>query len=361
MHSREPLTSARAADVPSPHPLADILDRLLLIVEDTAPLAVAADAQTFLTDVERYRRQLGELTDAFELERVGRACVAAVEAFLRRSRTTLREREAEFVEVIELLRQGIAALAGASETFHSSIDASTRQLAQAAQLDDIRLLKQAVLQEVTHLQTAAFARQEEERAHYSRMTERVQALEARLSRAQDEASKDALTNVPNRGAFDRMLRHLVESAEASRPNFVLGMVDIDDFKKINDTHGHLIGDRIIMCVAQHFAQALRASDFVARYGGEEFALIMMDIPLDTAKERLQAIRKKLAPHYQYEQDGVSRHLSFTYSTGLAEYGSGDTPETLIARADEALYEAKRRGKDRIIARKRSYLQQLFGQ
>lgn len=361
MSHRQPSSASRAADHGHPHALADVVDRLLLIVADTAPLAVASDAQTFRTDVERYRRQLGETADEFELERIGRACVAAAEAFLKRSRAALTEREAEFVEVIALLRQALADLAGGSDAYHASVEASTQHLAEAVKLDDIRQLKQAVLQEVTHLQTTARTRKEEEKAYYSQLTERVQALEARLSRAQDEASKDPLTGVPNRGAFDRMLRHLMETTDVSQSSFVLGMVDIDNFKTINDTHGHVVGDRIIMCVAQHFAQALRASDFVARYGGEEFAIIMIDIPLETAKERLGAIRKKLAPSYRYEHDGIVSQLSFTYSTGLAEFGSGDTAESLVARADEALYEAKRKGKDCIVVKKRSYLQQLFGQ
>ncbi len=361
MPFRKPSASARASDTRAPHALADILDRLLLIVADTAPLAVAADASTFRTDVERYRRQLAELTDEFELERVGRACVTAAEAFLKRARHTLTEREGEFLELIGLLREALVTLAGGSSGFHASLETSHRQLIEATKIDDIRQLKEVVLKEVTHLQTTARSRQQEEQAHYSQLTERVHALEARLSRAQDEASKDPLTSVPNRGAFDRMLRHLMETTDLSRSSFVLGMVDIDDFKKINDTHGHVVGDRIIVCVAQHFAQALRASDFVARYGGEEFAILMMDIPLDTAKERLMAIRKKLAPSYQYEHDGVTASLSFTYSTGLAEFAAGDTAEALVARADEALYDAKRRGKDCIVVKKKSYLQQLFGQ
>ncbi|MFN8058877.1 MAG: diguanylate cyclase [Vicinamibacterales bacterium] len=334
--------------------LFDVFDRLLTLIPELAPEVVAPDAETLRTDLAGYRSQLGETSDLFEIERLGGACVRACEAFLRRSRSQLGEREAEYLELIGLLRQAIDALAGGSKAFHGKLMASTSELADIAKLDDIRELKRRVLQEVEHIKQVTVERQREESAEYTKLTERVHTLESRLVRAQDEASRDPLSGIPNRGAFDRMLRHMLETKGKGDGRFVLGMVDIDNFKSINDTHGHLIGDRIIMCVAQHFAQALRASDFVARYGGEEFALLMTDIPLDTAKERLTAIRKKLAPSYQYERAGEQVRLSFTYSMGLAEFERGDTEQTLIRRADEALYEAKRKGKDCIVTKRSGF-------
>lgn len=341
---------------------AETFDRLLDRLLELAPHVVAPEAAALRADLEPARLGLRGVTDPYEWERLGSAAVDACEAFLRRSRGHLAEREGELVELIAVLREAVAVLSGGSARFHDRLDASAASLAELAKIDDIKQLKQRMLQEVEQLKAVALERQRQEQAHFSKLQEHVQVLESRLVRAEDEAARDALTGIPNRGAFDRILAQRIATARGSDRRFVLAMVDIDDFKPINDAHGHVVGDRVIVCVAQHLAGSLRATDSVARFGGDEFALVMDGIALDPAKKRLSAIQRTLPGAYRYEQDGAAREVGFSYSVGLAEFAREDTAETLLARADAALYEAKRRGKGRIEAppRSRSGLRRMLG-
>jgi diguanylate cyclase len=140
----------------------------------------------------------------------------------------------------------------------------------------------------------------------------------------------------------------------------MAMLDVDNFKVINDTHGHPIGDRVLLCTAQWLAKGLRQSDFVARYGGEEFAVLLGNATAGQVEERLRQVLADIAASsYEYELLGKKERVRFTLSCGLTDLLPTDTEEELIQRADEALYEAKRKGKNRVVSRKRSTLKSLL--
>ena len=137
---------------------------------------------------------------------------------------------------------------------------------------------------------------------------------------------------------------------------MLALADIDNFKMINDAHGHPIGDRVLVGAAQILSGSLRPADFVARYGGEEFAILLSGMKLAGAEARIGDLLKTIAAHrFEYE----SGSLQFTLSCGMAEFVKGDTADVLIARADDALYDAKRKGKNRVVTAKKSVLKSLF--
>ena len=122
---------------------------------------------------------------------------------------------------------------------------------------------------------------------------------------------------------------------------MLALADIDNFKMINDAHGHPIGDRVLVGAAQILSGSLPARRLVARYGGEEFAILLAGMKLAGAETRIGDLLKTIAAHrFEYELGS----LQFTLSCGMAEFVKGDTADALIARADDALYEAKRKGK-----------------
>jgi len=138
------------------------------------------------------------------------------------------------------------------------------------------------------------------------------------------------------------------------------MIDVDDFKQINDTHGHPIGDRVLLCTAQWLTRGLRQTDFVARYGGEEFAVLLGAATVGQVEDRMREVVAGIAgSSYEYELLGKKERVRFTVSCGLTDLQDGDTEETLIRRADEALYDAKRKGKNRVTVKKRSALKSLL--
>jgi diguanylate cyclase (GGDEF)-like protein len=135
----------------------------------------------------------------------------------------------------------------------------------------------------------------------------------------------------------------------------MGMIDVDDFKTINDNHGHPVGDRILVAVAETLSRSFRSDDLVARLGGDEFAVLATSLSLAQAHSRFGAIIKVVKQACRE----VLPDVSTTVSTGLAEFTAGDTAGSLQERADTALYEAKRQGKGWLVAKESPFTRDLL--
>ena len=158
------------------------------------------------------------------------------------------------------------------------------------------------------------------------------------------AKTDSLTNLLNFNAFHESLDKEMQRAQRYKHNLCLIMADIDHFKDINDTYGHLAGDHVIKMVAQFFQDAMRTSDSVARYGGEEFALILPEISATDAMIVADRLRKALdTMQIKHENQPISVSLSFGIS--LLESNRNINKLELIKEADSALYQAKRAGRN----------------
>lgn len=155
---------------------------------------------------------------------------------------------------------------------------------------------------------------------------------------------DALTRVGNRAAFDERLQEAIDRLRRYQQTFSLAMIDIDHFKKINDTYGHQAGDRILKGLATKIKASLRASDVVCRYGGEEFGAILLKADLTTARQVAEKLRDSVGSS-NFTLDHTT--IRITISIGVAEARPEETAESLIQRADRALYKAKERGRDRV--------------
>jgi two-component system, cell cycle response regulator len=163
----------------------------------------------------------------------------------------------------------------------------------------------------------------------------------------DASTRDALTGLFNRRYFDERLAS--EVAYAHRHGALLGlvMIDIDHFKKINDTHGHLAGDAMLQAVARKMATLLRAEDVLARYGGEELVIIARGVPREGLRVLAERMRRAL---HDTSVPYQSHALRATMSAGVATLDECDahaTGDLLVALADERLYRAKREGRDRV--------------
>jgi diguanylate cyclase (GGDEF)-like protein len=154
------------------------------------------------------------------------------------------------------------------------------------------------------------------------------------------AMKDALTKLYNRKAFDLKLANSLKTFEETGEPFALIVFDIDKFKEINDTLGHVAGDRVLEKVAQCLRESFRDSDFIARYGGDEFIAVIEKLTKETAREKVLSFRRNLAKRrfVSHKQGKIDLNVS----SGIAVATKGDTPASLIERADKAMYAAKRR-------------------
>ncbi len=156
---------------------------------------------------------------------------------------------------------------------------------------------------------------------------------------QRQSVTDSLSGLYNRLKLDKDIAQEIKRAERSNTPFSLILMDIDHFKQINDTHGHLIGDDVLKEFAALLQSQTRSSDILGRWGGEEFLLLCPDCPLDGAKTRAEDLRTTIAAH-------TFAHIGpLTASFGVATYHPGEHPNALLKRADLALYRAKEKGRN----------------
>ena len=193
------------------------------------------------------------------------------------------------------------------------------------------------------LVSSARARLHDEHGRAEQLEGRVRELETELRRLSDEASTDALTQIANRRGL--MQAFELEQARALREAapLAVGLLDIDNFKRLNDSLGHAAGDQALVALAEHVRRSLRPVDVVARYGGEEFVVLLPATPVAEAQVVLTRLQRLLSASL-FMHDG--QEVFVTFSAGVTAYRDGEAVEEALERADEALYEAKRTGKNR---------------
>ncbi len=199
----------------------------------------------------------------------------------------------------------------------------------------VRLLDQAVQE------SREFASADGLRAAAGRATREIDALQREVERLRELIHVDHLTGALNRSGLDQI--YLRESSHADRSRACLGvtLIDIDDFKHINDGHGHQAGDAALVHLSQLIQRTIRPSDAVVRYGGEEFLLLLPGSDVEQALTVLERVRSEL---HSQPLIYAKRRVAFSFSGGVAIRKTGEARDAVIARADAALYRAKRAGK-----------------
>jgi len=264
--------------------------------------------------------------------------------YLPRGRLTEEIRDAGRV-----LDRELASVSEAIANAHKSQAAYGETLADASaniETADGKGLKKLV----TTLTTATRKVQRENQdleAKLEQSTKEVARLREHLEQVRRDAMTDALTNLANRKAFDEQLESACAHAEAEGKPLTLAVVDIDHFKRFNDTWGHQTGDQVIRYVASVLGRVARHPRMAARYGGEEFAVIFpneMAGPVDAA---LNAIRNEIGSRSLRRRSTNDELGAVTISAGYATRKPGETAAQLLERADEALYASKRAGRNQV--------------
>lgn len=177
------------------------------------------------------------------------------------------------------------------------------------------------------------------------LEERMAQIEALQENLREQAVRDPLTGLFNRRyLMETLAREVTRSRRQNRP-LTVAMIDVDRFKRINDSHGHVAGDRVLTMVANVLAGLVREGDVVCRYGGEEFVVLLPDLSAELALQRAEGWRMALA---ERQGDNPAAAEPVTISVGVASIpDNGDTGEEVIAAADAAMYRAKRNGRDQV--------------
>ncbi|MBI5814733.1 MAG: diguanylate cyclase [Nitrospinae bacterium] len=260
------------------------------------------------------------------------------------------ERE-ELKRIISNLTSHIQTLSVSSETFGNKLDTYSRKIAVTTNLDEIKQIQRAILTETLTIQKENGAVRErlvESERKLKESAEKIAKLENALEMARQEKIVDHLTQLYNRGYFDEKLKETVTNYQRYKEPFCLIMYDVDHFKKFNDAYGHQVGDKVLRTVADISKDTVRAADTVARYGGEEFAVIVYKTSSEQGAKVAESLRAAVGSH-EFVFKGGDKTISVNVSLGVAEFAEGDTPESLIQRADKRLYDAKKQGRNRVVA------------
>ena len=208
---------------------------------------------------------------------------------------------------------------------------------------------QALLADLVAETGQVVARNRELEQSLASSSQEIDDLRRNLQEARQEAVTDALTGIANRKFFDSRLQAERERALKEQAPLCLLLLDIDHFKRFNDTFGHQIGDEVLKVVALTLKSCVKGRDLPARYGGEEFAVILPDTALEDALVVAEQIRRTLASKRLQNKRSGRSYGTITLSIGAAALRPGEAPGDLIRRADAALYQAKRAGRNRVVA------------
>lgn len=329
-------------------------EQFLELLDTVAAQDREAAAHEFRQHVSRLRYRIANPIEGEDVARTGTACLDAGRRYFAVRRAVHAEEEAGYRSVIQTLTEGLATVAAEAGSFTAQLTGASERVSALAKVDDIRALKQQLAREVGEIKRVVAEKQQRDQALHTHLTQRVAALEISLAQTQVAATLDPLTQVANRGHFDATLQQWAEVYRETNQSFVLALIDLDNFKKINDIHGHAAGDRALVGAVRTLCRMVHPGDLVARCGGDEFALLLAHVTLEQALKRAPEIVAEVArTEFANEQTGVGPTLRLTVSCGLAEWDRQETVESLKQRADGALYAAKGQGRNCAVAKRRS--------
>ncbi len=260
-----------------------------------------------------------------------------------------RERARDALKsLIASLMQQLGQISEHTGRFSQRIDGYADVIERAESIDQLAGVVREMVEESRSVSAQvgqAHARLASEHARAAELEARVRDLEGELRRLSDEVSTDVLTQVANRRGLSQAFEIECARLERGGGALAIGLLDIDNFKRLNDSLGHAAGDVALQALAAHVRASLRPVDIVARYGGEEFVVLLPETPAGDAQEALTRLQRTLTKSlFMHDQ----REVFVTFSAGVTAYRHGERLEVALERADEALYEAKRTGKNRTV-------------
>jgi len=275
--------------------------------------------------------------------------------YLRRLNERLAAFQSGLQDVHEQRQDGQTQERAFGEVLRGQVNDLQSEVQDATDLDSLKLSLdsrlEGLLASLAEQQTQRETREQEASDQLSALTERVAGMEreakqyrGHLEEQRLKALCDPLTGLPNRAAWSERLDLEVARWQRHGGDLLMAVLDVDLFKRINDGYGHLAGDKVLKIIANELQRRLRKTDFIARFGGEEFVVLLGATPLAGGVTLIEQLRAAVAAcpfHFKGERVVV------TLSAGLAAFAPGEDADTVFERADQALYRAKRAGRDRL--------------
>jgi diguanylate cyclase len=264
------------------------------------------------------------------------------------SKTRAVQAQEDMRQMLAAFIERLGSMAETTSSFHAQMETSAKLIEQAKSLSEIAPVLKDVVGATRHMaQDSQIARDT-----LQGMKKKVETTEAELTKLHQEldrvsaqARHDPLTGALNRQGLDEAVNREVSKVKRLNTALCVSLLDIDNFKKLNDTLGHATGDVALAHLATVAREAMRPQDTLARYGGEEFVILLPDTPLDKGIEAMQRLQRELTR--RFFMAGTEKVL-ITFSAGVAQLLDDESGVDAIKRADQAMYLAKRAGKNRVL-------------
>lgn len=240
-------------------------------------------------------------------------------------------------------------LTASTGEYHNKIEGYSQKIGQADNLTELSHILKDVMHDTRIIQSSAMRSHEELLAHKKQADEaeaRIKELEHELEQVSELVREDQLTGALNRRGLDEIIGREIKRAERGQTAVSVALLDIDNFKQLNDALGHQAGDRALKHLTQVIKETLRPADSIGRYGGEEFLIVLPDTDLAAGIEAMQRLQRDLTKKFFLHNN---ERILVTFSAGVALRRENEDSEDLVGRADKAMYKAKQTGKNRVVA------------
>lgn len=266
----------------------------------------------------------------------------ALTAYATLQRRYVHEREEEMWRLVDTYSRAAALGQHRDAELMDGIQEAHLTMREFSRLDDLKLAREGIEAEIARARKLVDRKAQIDKEHSTNLAREIHRLQSELAAVRGQANYDALTRVFHRGILqDRLAELLGERKPCS-----LAIMDLDDFKTINDTLGHPVGDRLLMLVGEQLTRAARTVDTVARFGGDEFCFLAPGTSPDQLVTRIAgAVSRR---HARLEIDDRVISVLLSLSVGIAASQEGDVPDALVARADAVLLKAKRQKRGGIL-------------
>jgi len=334
----------------------EALRKLLGTVKETLAEEPAGGAEKCVEVIDALLATLASETELKKIQPEFESRHRAIAMHLLRLKESFREKEAEYKEIIDILTKAMADIHTGNKDFTEKIFKQSEKLEQLSQLEDIRIIKSNLKQQVASLKTAVRDKQARDVDMIGLLSEQVTTLKTELEVSQQASFRDGLTGLYNEQALNQHLKTQVKPGADSRSPFSLLVVDIDNYDKIVETYSPELGQRVILAAGQECRNLFNRNEFVARYNKGTFVAILPAVPRKTAVRKAKKLCQTIAAKRYQIDEALSGHtLSFTVCIGVSTLKKGDTVTTVTSRAIQALYSARRSGPNHVVSEKTIFL------
>jgi diguanylate cyclase len=263
-------------------------------------------------------------------------------------KNTLSEEKVTAKNMMLTFVDRLSAMVSTTDNYHKTIATFSQQISQASDISDLNSVLNGIMNATKDAQDEALRARDEminARQEMQKAEARITALESQLVHMGELVREDQLTGSLNRRGMDESLEREIMNADRLGAPLCIALLDLDDFKRINDTHGHATGDEVLVHLVNVVKETLRKLDVIARFGGEEFLVLLPETEPAEAMQIITRVQRELTKRIFMHN---TQRLLITFSGGVAYRAPGETQADLIKRADVALYKAKNAGKNRVI-------------